>query len=279
MVLRQVILLSVILGGLFLAPFSYASVQEKQATLWGETFSYQLVILTKRNVSYDGKAFTVESGAKKIRRVVLNNVYFEKEGIELWNEFTKGKPPSLAESPQLMDFLVELKSFNERGRNNLVDQLAALKNQLQYAAWYDIYHQSPSKKEFIKKFINIREQTIEYHELSHLLDEIELEQGKGNADEKFAHDTESRAFLTELVYGANPRDSLWQVVTGVLDEIKAIGPSDDSVHKLTQFLETARNVPWIPHGNELCFLCYLSHSYAEEVAKLAYAHYPLSEKI
>lgn len=288
MVLRKIILLSLILVGLFWAPFSYASVQQKEATLWGETFSYQLVILTKSNVSYDGKAFTIKSGAKKIRRVVLNNAYFEKEANELWNSFLNGTNPSLVGSPQLMAFLAQLKSLH--GNNNssyLLDQLVLLKRQLQYASWYDIYkkkleqtkNSSQAKKEFKKEFIQLRMATIEAHELSHLLDEIHLEQGQGKADEQFAHDTEVKAFLTELVYGANPRDSLWQVVTGALDEIKAVGPSDDSIHKLTQFLETARNVSWIPHGNELCFLCYLSHSHAEEVARLVYRNYPVLEKI
>lgn len=277
--LRKLILWGGMLGGLLGASVSYASVQEKKASLWGETFSYQLVILTKKNAIYDGKAFTVERGAKKIRRVVLNNAFFEKEGLELWNEFIKGTPPSLAGSPPLMEFLDKLKSFNGSEINNLVDQLTILKNQLQYASWYDVYQQAKGdKKKFVKQFVKLREETIEYHELSHLLDEIRLERRKGSTDEKFAQDTELRAFLTELVYGENPRDSLWQVVSGVLAEIKMSSVSDYSIHKLVEVLEATRTIPWVARGDELCFLCYLTPSHAQEVGNLAYQDY-LHQKV
>lgn len=198
--------------------------------------------------------------------MVINTAFFEKEAKELWTSFQNKKNLSYDLSPNLMSFLDRLNK--NHGDQSLITDLLELKAQLQQAAWLDTYQKVlqknknafQAKKDFIKIFRQTRIQTITWHELSHLLDE---KQGQTSQ-------SEVKAFLTELVYGQNPQDVLWQLISGVVDEVEKGNAMDDSIQKLKDVLMAAHNMPWLAQGEQVCFLCFLSKKQVQEIALWAY---------
>jgi len=266
----------------FLIP-ALALANQKPLSIWGQELNYEVVSLSNKHRSYDGLAIRLNRSGKKINRVILNTAYFQQEATEIWEDFQYNPKPSVIVSPNLMTFLVNLMETNRNfsQKQSLISQLGELKEQLQYAAWQKVYAKAKNKKEFIRLFIQTRKKTIEYHELSHLLDAVlwekqQLTSHEMRDEKQFAHDTEVRAFLTELVYGPNPQDSLWQIVTGVLQEIKQGRSIDYSVEKLKDILVMAQAINWIPRGELLCFLCFLSKESATDIATKLYHRYTLA---
>ena len=215
-----------------LGPFSAtASVQDKVAEIWGHRVAYQLVILKDKSQSDDGKALVISRGKKQFNRVVVNTTYFEKEALEIWKTFESTRPPLFQYHPAPV---------------LSVDQWHDLKKQLQYVAWHPVYLKAKAghrntrsaRRDFVKTFREIRTRTIEYHELSHILDQNLMLGDLGRAD--FGSLSETRAFITELAYGENPLDSLWQGAAGALDEMRRGKNVDSSRLKMKMVLEATQ---------------------------------------
>ena len=167
------------LGILSVASVARASVIEKTLSVWGHEVSYELVTLKNPKLPYDGATFKLSSSKKEKHRIVLNTVFFEKEALELWNDFQSNPSPSFDSSPDLMMFLNDLSRMDQQikkalpltteQKSSFVLHLKELKKQLQHAAWFDIYRStlqtSPSvnqaRKQFVGLFTNIRKQTIQ----------------------------------------------------------------------------------------------------------------------
>ncbi len=250
-----------------------ASVQTKRAEIWGRPIEYQRVVLKNNKVDYDGKSFVVKQGEETINRVVINTAFFEKEADAIWKNFER-KKGGIHHSPDLMTFLNRLQSGDH---HSLLADLLELKEQLEWAAWHPLYeeirrgeeNETKARKTFVRRFRETRMKTVEWHELSHLLDEM----GGIKKEEREAQATEVKAFLTELVYGDNPQDSFWQVVATVASEIRKGENIDYSLNKLQGVLEAVCQMPWYVQGEKVCFLCYLSKERSAEVALWAYRNY------
>lgn len=280
-------LIFLFLGIFFSSNLARASVTQKSLSIWGHEVNYQLVILQNPELSYDGATFKLNPSNAQKNRIVLNTVFFKKEALEMWDDFKTTSQPSFTTSPDLMGFLSDLmvmnrqmkrlESLTSQQKAVFVSHLKELKKQLQYAAWFEIYQNvsqaskssSQARMHFVRLFTQIRKQTIEYHEASHLLDEIQ--RNDSLPGQAYAQDTEVKAFLAELVYGPNPQDSLWQMVAGVLDEIETGRSVDCSIQKLTDVLYGIQTMPWMAKKEMLCSLCFLSKQHAQEIALFLYA--------
>lgn len=263
----------------------------KKASLWGHHLTYQFTTIQNPKVAYDGTAYVyTRSDGSRENRVILNTVFFKREAIDIWNDFQAASKPGKTSSMKMSDLFQQLtevgnrlekgKKLSGKKRKELISQLESLKEELKYAAWYDTYKRALSRnktsgeaqKDFIRQFIQIRMKTIEYHELSHLLDEIRWAKSSQSRTTFFSQ-TEVRAFITELAYGANPQDSLWQVASGVIDEIKRGKNLDSSVSKLKGVLGLARNLSLPASKNSLTGLCHLSRKNSQQMATQLYRRY------
>lgn len=303
------ILLKIVLAVIFLSLSAngQADTKNKRATLWGKEISYELVTINKKGFSYDGLSFVAQSQGKNQNRVVLNRAYFEKEASEIFKALEGSIKPSELGSPDLMSFYNRLSTIdhemalghhlNSSQTAGLINELSQLKDQLRHAAWSDLYQETKlsnssvdkARKNFVKRFKEVRSKTIEYHELSHLIDQLQNAELSGAKkisleNEEYVRQTEVKAFLTEMVYGENPRDSLWQVISGVLHEMKRGENVDYSVRKLKDLLQAVKEMPWLaeghePKGNYLCFLCYLSREESRYLATVVYHSYHISKAV
>ncbi|EKD42822.1 MAG: hypothetical protein ACD_73C00005G0002, partial [uncultured bacterium] len=281
----------VLLTGLLFIVFpatGFTSVGLKMAVLWNQTISYELVTIQKNRVGYDGLSFITHRGKKTINRAVINTINFKKEALAIWKDFEKNPNQFSGTVISLADLIRHLEVVHDDGwgtshmqKRDLLKIMAELEKQLQYVSWYGAYHRirenSPNgnkaQKEFISEFEKTRKQTIEYHELSHLVDatnsgETVLETGKSNLSGELS---EVRAFITELAYGQNPADTLWQMVAGVIDEINQGQNVDSSIFKMKLVLgEVQKRVPMQQTDNAITCLCGLSRQHSQEIALALY---------
>ena len=228
---------------LFFPILAVAGVQQKSGTIWGEPISYELVILQNKNDPCDGKAL-ITAGGKN--RVVINTVNFEKEALTIWNTFEVSKKMPPTDLKSLMD--------HPAWKSGSSNQLHELEDLLEMAAWHPLYiktlgtHQNRRKarSDFVKTFESIRRQTIEHHELSHLLDKEKMRD--------LGDSSEVRAFLAELAYGQNPLDSLWQAVAGMRNEIRQGKNLDASTMKIRLVL--GKNFKILTDPQSLAHLLY-----------------------
>lgn len=286
----------VIAGVVFLVLFSsqvFAAPTLKTATLWGRTIRYEVVTISNARLSYDGSAFAFDSkDGTKVYRLVLNTAFFAMEAGQIWDGFANQKKLLQPNVSQWKDFVPSLVGLHQQfakgeglagvQKKVVLQQLQHLDGQLEAAAWYPLYrqisleykNQAVAKEKFVRQFSAIRKSTIEFHELSHLLDEMVLQETKGKvspaAQERFLADSEMRAFVTELAYGQNPRDSLWQAVSGVSDEIRRGKNVDSSLQKLAQVLTVIQKTSTLDQGRVVACLCSLSR---DKFRGLAYQLY------
>ena len=261
--------------------------QKKRVVVWGREISYHFIPINNERVRYDGTAYVSidKKNGNRENRLVLNSAFFAKEAEQIFDDFEKQPDPSIGLQVDLEKFIAVLSDAERRlkegdglsgdQRKMLVAYLEDLEHQLQDAAWYGVYKKSQNKNDFVRTFTNIRSATIEYHELSNLRDEIEwAELASGNSpalkrdDALFWNQTEVRAFLTEMAYGLNPRDSIFQAVTGGIQEIKGGKNMDFSIQKLNSVLKIARNLPM--GGNGFACLCFLTVEHARAIAVQVY---------
>ena len=259
----------------------------KTATLWGHTVSYRFIPINNERVRYDGTAYVAaDKKGNRENRLVLNSAFFKKEAELIFGDFEKQPNPSIGLRVDLAEFIAVLSSAEQRlgegdglkgdQKKKLLTHLRDLEHQLQYAAWYGIYKRSKDENDFARAFAEVRASTIEYHELSHLRDELEWAGLAGpdspelkRDDAVFWNQTEVRAFLTELAYGSNPRDSIFQAVTGGIQEIERGKNMDFSIQKLNSVLKIAQKLSPMPMNGFAC-LCCLTVEHSRIIARQVY---------
>ena len=299
---KKSVLLFLIPGILSAAGFPEAQAAQtrKVKVVWGEAIAYELSTVPDSSVRYDGTAFVVRREENEpVNRVIINTAYFEREAENLWDFFSSGIRPgasSLSRRPDLALSLIALEEKISNGgalsgteKKEILEELELLERELKIAAWYPVYNKAVTEKKnaaaarryFIQLFSDIRKSTIEFHELSHLLDERRLRAGlsaefSGPEQRRFARDSEIRAFITELAYGCNPRDSLWQAVSGVKDEVKQGRDVDASLSKFADVLRASEKtgIPGV-RGIVAC-LCTLSTEQSRAIALRLYDGYRLT---
>lgn len=267
---------------------AFALTEQKTAFIWGKTISYELQMIHNPAVKYDGEAY-IRMG----NHVVLNTAYIRKEAEGLWDTFQSSSKPAWQDSLSLQEVLASLTLLNHRDtfshqlssseKKKLLSTLEKLEAHFAYAAWYPTYRQTTGKEAFVRSFIRTRKNAILYHELSHLVDQEEWGAKKhpGNVLRNanlFAFHTEVRAFLAELAYGDNPHDVLWQVLTGVVEELQNGQNIDYSIRKLTGVLHYAENAETMTSLNGIDLfkaLCFISRGPSKAMAFLLYRDYPV----
>lgn len=267
---------------------AHASIgQKKRAVVWGREISYHYIPVNNERVRYDGTAYVAtDKKGNRENRLVLNSAFFKKEADGIFDDFEKEPNPSTGLQVNLEEFVAVLFDAERRlkegegldgdEKKKLLLHLQDLENQLKYAAWFDIYRKSKNKSDFVRAFAKIRGATIEYHELSHLRDELEWAELAGGDspelkrdDSVFWNQTEVRAFLTEMAYGVNPRDSLFQAVAGGIQEIRRGKNMDFSVQKLNSVLQIAQKLSPMSANGFDC-LCCLTVEHARAIARRIY---------
>lgn len=269
-------------------PQADASFQRKEAVIWGEKLSYVIETVKRNGVDYDGMTSVYKGpDGRPSFRLVLNAANLSREAQQLWEEFRKNPKPSQVKTGPLLPFIEDLggmnrkihdrQSFSLDQRKKMLTELKTLEQGLKYSAWYSVYESSSSRQDFVRQFVQIRLATIEFHELSHLLDEIKGERGKTKTASrdmgKFAHQTEVRAYLTEMAYGSNPQDVLWQVVSGVLQETREGKNTDYSIQKLMDTLQAASLLPEFKKVDAYVCLCKISRTHSYFLASRIYKVY------
>src|SRR5262249_16796858 len=102
--------------------------------------------------------------------------------------------------------------------------LKELQLQLEDLAWHPLYEaalqdakdKKAAQRRFADQFTQIRLDTIERHEVAHLID---LKENSTPSDPHFEKYSELNAFYTELAYGARPKDVMAQALSGLIDEL------------------------------------------------------------
>ena len=237
-------------------PFETRSMQ-----IWGKSVGYQFVLKNDATVKFDGEAFTKELNGQKTPYIVLNKAFFKKEAQEIFHKFEKSDFKSAAPTDsnlvELENNLLILKvSQNEIPKIDatIKASLMDLKNALQQLAWSELYHNSVEKTSdhkaaeamFVEEFAKVRMNTIEYHEVAHLLD---LQSGAYAQDSGFEKFSELNAFYSELTYGSNPRDVVEQAIAGLIDEMNRGKMIDYSVIKVATVLKYLKNSSKVASAN------------------------------
>lgn len=299
---KKAVILFFIIGQVFavLGPQAFAAETRKVKILWGEAISYELTTVKSGRVSYDGSAYVArdEKGGPA-NKVVINTVFFEKEAGELWEFFSSGAKPGNSDMSNRSDLASSLIAIEKRitdgtglsgkEKRDILGQLEWLERELKIAAWHPVYRKvvtekgnsATARRYFTEMFSEIRKSTIEIHELSHLLDERRVGD-RTWADwadpekRRFVRDSEIRAFITELAYGCNPRDTLWQAVSGVKDEVSRGRDVDASLSKFADVLRAAEKTGILDVRGIVACLCTLSNEQSRMIALRLYEDYRLT---
>lgn len=266
----------------------------KTATLWGRPVSYRYIPINNSTVRYDGTSYVyADKKGTRENRLVLNSAFFRKEAEQIFADFEKKPDFPPDQTVDLAEFVAVLTDAEERLKQGdgltgeqkkiLLTHLEELERQLQYSAWFPVYQSAKNKSDFIGAFAAVRAKTIEYHELSHLLDESEWADiaGRNSSlkrdDAVFWNQTEVRAFLTELAYGSNPRDSVFQTVSGAVDEIRRGRNMDFSIQKLNEVLKIVSELVGGQDG--FAYLCCLTPTYARTIAQRLYTDFRMAIRL
>jgi hypothetical protein len=232
---------------------------------------YRLVSRESPHVDFDGEAFYRREENRSVPMVVLNRAFFQREAESLFQRFEKD---SEGESEGIHLTSRDWKTLEERllrldpakypkfSRSDR-ESLESLRLALEGRAWRPLFErtreETSSRRErlsrFVEGFTSIRLETIEHHEVSHLLD---LSQASDPDAPGFNHFTELNAFFTELAYGSNPHDVMAQAMTGLLDELRRGRPVDYSAAKVAAVLRFLRDCPQrgnFPSGRSLAEPC------------------------
>lgn len=301
-VLQKVVLAFVIVAGTSFAvtETAQASQARKVKILWGEEIAYELTTVKSGRVSYDGTAYVARNeNGEPANKVVLNTAFFEKEAAEIWDFFSSGATPApsaMTDRSDLAALLIDIEKKISDGngltggeRRGILAELELLDRELRIAAWHPVYlkatrargNTAAARRYFIQLFSDIRKSTIELHELSHLLDERRARDfaSAGWAEtekRRFVRDSEIRAFITELAYGCNPRDSLWQAVSGVEHEVREGRDVDASLSKFADVLRAAEKTGILNQRGIVACLCTLSNEQSRMIALRLYYDYRLT---
>ncbi len=219
-------------------------IEEKSLQLWGEEIQYSLKIQKNSALEQDGESFLKKGKKGRTLHVVLNPVYFSSEAKALFERLSQEKKAPAVEGD--MEQWKEIEGHLLAGRSlspELREVLRGLKSSFETAAWREVFQDCLPKTGshvaaracFVEAFTQTRLRTIEYHEVSHLLD---LRQAAGESESPdFERDSELKAFFTELKYGENPLDVMAQALAGYLDEAQQGKSVDFSTLKVRKVLE------------------------------------------
>jgi hypothetical protein len=235
------------------------SYEGKTLQIWDQDVQYQYLVKKNPNVDFDGEtSFEIVNG-KKIFRVVINPIYFEREARDLFRRFLRDKEQSVRGSFVDNEELFQLeKQLSAMGQHGKVPaqlsfdprvELKMVQQTLEKLAWQGLFEDcrknaksiKEAERNFIQKFTQDRILTIERHEAAHVLD---LKAADGNTDqESFARFTELNAFYTELAFGSNPLDVMSQAISGLVEELDKGRPVDFSVEKVATVISFLKKCP------------------------------------
>lgn len=223
--------------------------KSRRIHIWNQKLDYQYRIEHNSHVPYDGKAFVEEKQGAFKAHVVLNTAYFAQEARSLFKKLQRSTPTKGPSFPKNLLGPLQKLSTTPSSLNSLphktLHQIKAWQENLALLSWNKVYQtcriSTDNRRKalllFIEKFVQSRMRTIEYHEVSHLID---VKNHPNAPQQHFARRTELNAFYTELAYGENPLDVLAQALSGVLEEAhqgRLVDFSTEKVIQLNQYLE------------------------------------------
>lgn len=228
----------------------------RQLEIFGKTVDYQLVLKKDPRLTYDGEAYAKEIHGENIYFAVLNQAFFEKEAHLLFQRFANSPTSAASSLPaksltSLETELVALRNASEPIPMADATRKAALRDlqvQLERLAWFELYEESlqtavnnkEAERLFSEQFTRIRLETIERHEVAHLLD---LKENLINSGAHFEKYSELNAFYAELAYSARPLDVMAQALAGLIDELNRGQVVDQSLTKVATVLEFIKKCP------------------------------------
>lgn len=233
---------------------------EKSLQVWGQTVHYNYFLQEDPQVDFDGEVSTEMVNGQQTYRVLINPIFFKKEAMQLFHRFLREDGELEQAGPvvasevlfHLEKTLLEknhgpamFRKWNRKTRR----ELKKLQEGLERLAWYPLFEKcrngagsiAQAERDFIREFTQIRIQTIEQHEASHVLDLMKA--GERSYEPGFGRFTELNAFYAELAMGSNPLDVMAQAIAGLIDEIRQKKPVDHSVTKVATVVRFLKNCP------------------------------------
>ncbi len=231
---------------------AYSDLRSRE--LWGNKIDYQFILQNDSSARVDGEAFVKNVKGQKVNVVILNKAFFKKEAEELFHRLEKSissEPPSPEKLLGLEKDLLALRNSTNAVPamdSALVQALKELQKNLEAMAWKGLYQEATAnasgrkdmEARFVESFTQARLQTIEIHELAHLVDLQETGNTEGADFQKF---TELNAFYSELAFGSHPQDVMAQAIAGMIDEMKQGKRVDHSIAKVASVVEFLKSCP------------------------------------
>lgn len=240
------------------SPLASENSSFRSLKIWDQQVTYQVELKNDPRGFSDGESFQKKSKGYSTYHVVLNRALIRKEAEQLFQQFEAVPKNPFTKNhfnfPEWNRFEQDLLSSQDSRFKvkdpRIKNTLQALKEELEYLAWFRVYEksvkESGSRAEALEKFLQyfslIRDKTVEYHEVAHLIDLMKVNSQESYSAE-FEKYTELNAFYTELAYGENPYDTMAHAVVGLLDEIDQAKLKDYSIEKVSTLLRFLKECP------------------------------------
>ncbi len=222
--------------------------------LWGKKIEYQFILQNDSSARVDGEAFVKNVKGQRVNVVILNKAFFKKEAAELFHRLEKSSSGESALNEKLLGLekdLLRLQHLSDAVPamdSDLVQTLKELQKNLEAMAWTELFQNSlaqgrnpkDAEARFVESFVQARLQTIEVHEVAHLVD---MQENPHQGDAHFEKFSELNAFYSELAFGSHPQDVMAQAIAGMIDEMKQGKRVDHSIAKVASVVEFLKSCP------------------------------------